>query len=248
MFLRSNLAAHGLRGTYPHATRFWTDGTAVLGLTRAGFALPFAPDGWDVNRAAHAMSGMDLNGIIGPAAVARPLLAACGLSQAPMQRNDDAPQMGLSLDALVTPDGPGKLVPLDAHAGQAALWRLAANREAEAGAQDIEGARAEVARWIAQDRGRLLIDGDTPLALTGLNAALPDIVQVGGVYVPPARRGARLAGRAVALDLDRRRALGVTRATLFADSVQALRSYARLGFVRTGTVALILFDGPQRAV
>lgn len=80
--------------------------------------------------------------------------------------------------------------------------------------------------------------------MTGVNAALPDIVQVGGVWTPPALRGRGHARRAVGLHLAELRDTGVGAATLFASGEQAVRAYKALGFERIGTISLVLFAGP----
>ena len=97
--------------------------------------------------------------------------------------------------------------------------------------------------WIAADSHRFLVVDGEPVALTGFNARLPDIVQVGGVYMPPEARGRGLARRAVALHLTQARAAGAGRATLFASGAAAVACYAALGFERIGSFTLVLFDG-----
>ena len=76
----------------------------------------------------------------------------------------------------------------------------------------------------------VLIDGDTPLAMTGCNAQLPHITQVGGEYTPPDLRGLGYARRALALHLARMREAGVGQTTLFSASDMAARAYRAIGF------------------
>ena len=99
---------------------------------------------------------------------------------------------------------------------------------------------ASVDRWIEADSHRVLVADGKVIAMTGFNARLPGIVQIGGVYVPPDLRGRGLAGRAVALHLEESRNRGTTKATLFAASEAAARAYIRLGFVRIGSFGLAL--------
>jgi GNAT superfamily N-acetyltransferase len=80
----------------------------------------------------------------------------------------------------------------------------------------------------------------TPVAMTAFNARLPDIVQVGGVYTPPALRGRGYARAAVAGSLLDARARGVRRAILFTKDPSAARAYEAIGFQRIGDYALVL--------
>jgi predicted GNAT family acetyltransferase len=59
---------------------------------------------------------------------------------------------------------------------------------------------------------------------------LPDVVQVGGVYTPPALRGKGHARLALALHLAEARGKGVGRAILYAFSEPAARAYRAIGF------------------
>ena len=83
--------------------------------------------------------------------------------------------------------------------------------------------------------------------MTGFNAELPTIVQIGGVYTPPPLRGQGFARHAVALHLDEARRRGVGRATLFSASESAARAYSAIGFEPIGHYTLCHFDGPQVA-
>jgi ribosomal protein S18 acetylase RimI-like enzyme len=171
-------------------------------------------------------------------------MRAAGLDRAATTLDADEPQFLLELDALRVPEGATWLGPLDP--ARAADWRAAYERELGFGKADPEEAARQVADWIAAGSHRMLWDGAEPVAMTGFNAALPDIVQVGGVYVPPALRGRGHARRAVGLHLAEARARGGRRATLFAASTEAVACYRPLGFERVGTFALILFDGTAR--
>ena len=110
--------------------------------------------------------------------------------------------------------------------------------QAEAGAR--EQAQGDVDRWLKQGSHRVLWRGDQPVALTGLNARLPDVVQVGGVFVPPSLRSQGLARRAVAFHLAEARSGGASRAVLFAASAAALRAYQAIGFTQIGWMGLAL--------
>ena len=250
MFPLSNLRAHGTWETsdHPRAMRFWIDGarsfSAVLGLSREGMAMPF-------NVARHAaacarrLGGIALMGAAGPAGDVRAVLAACGLAGAPAGLDADEPHFALPLDALQTPEGPGLLVPLSHDPATARAWRAAYDTELHVVAAEAarDKALTDIEGYLALDTHRLLLVDGAPVAMTGFNARLSRIVQVGGVYVPPALRGRGYGRRAVALHLAEARAAGTREATLFAASEPAARAYAALSFRRIGAFALVLFAG-----
>jgi len=87
--------------------------------------------------------------------------------------------------------------------------------------------------WVAVQAGRLV-------SLAAFNAVLPDIVQLGGIYTPPAFRRLGYATIAVAASFVAARERGATRAVLFTGNPNAARCYEALGFRRIGDFALIL--------
>lgn len=250
MFPLANLRDHGTWDTsdHPRAMRFWIDHPkalcAVLGLTREGMVMPFGPVR-DPAAWAACLAGHSLMGAAGPARSVRPVLKACGLGGASTALDADEPHYLLPLDALRVPGGPGALAPLSADPAAALGWRAA--YDAELHVATVQAARDkamnDVEAWIARDSHRLLMVDGAPVAMTGFNARLPEIVQVGGVYVPPALRRRGFARRAVALHLAEARAEGVRTATLFAASAGAAALYEGLSFERIGAYALVLFDG-----
>ncbi len=72
---------------------------------------------------------------------------------------------------------------------------------------------------------------------------LPEIVQIGGVWTPPALRGRGYARAVVAGSLVAARKRGVQHAVLFADPLNpaAKRAYLSLGFRIVGDYGLVLF-------
>lgn len=249
MFPLSNLARHGWTGDHPRSMRFWIDRGrgAVLGTTIGGMLMPLVPD-LDFSGARAALDGRTAIGALGDAAQVRPLLAAVGLAARPAKFDDDSPQFVLDLSSLAVPDGPGVLIPLaDADRDLARLWRadyLSLLGEPPGTALKVAG--DEIDAHAASGNYRVLIDGETPLAMTGFNARLPDIVQIGGVYTPPELRRRGLARRAVALHLAEAAGSGVARATLFAAGAPAIRAYEALGFRRIGSFGTVLFREPAR--
>ena len=217
----------------------------VLGITEAGFALLQVPDpaAWPALR---PLLSRPLAGLSGETSQVRRALADLPPT-APPWLDADETLYALDLAALRVPDGPGALRPLGrGDAETAARWRAAYNVETLGmPAEEAHAtAPADVGRFAASGRYRLLVTEEGPVAMTGLNAALPDIVQVGGVFTPPERRGRGHARRAVALHLAEMRDAGVRRAMLFTGSPAAARAYEAVGFEPVGRFSIVLFgDG-----
>lgn len=224
---------------------------AFVGLTADGMAMPLATPGWVGWAAARAaLAGAAVQGMIGRPESVRGLRTALGLGAAPPRKDEVEQGFALDLADLVMPPLDGcRLEPLGARwRDQAIAWRCAYEVEALAALPDQAAARAPgvVDRWIAQGSHRMLVRDGAAMAMTGFNADLGDVVQVGGVWTPPEGRLQGRARAAVALHLAEARRQGVTRALLFAASEPAARAYAAIGFSRSGQIALVLFDGPQR--
>ncbi len=248
MFPLSNLADHGMQGGHEYAVRFWIDRNAgqitdVLTVTDGGMVMPLLPSGRFAQAAAH-LERLQVKGMAGPADYVRGL-EPYGLADLPRNFDKDEPQFLLDLSDLIVPDGPGKLMPLAAAPEDVIkswLWDYDRNTlNVPMDGLDAQVARTN-ARYRANESHEVLIDGDTPLAMTGFNARLPDIVQLGGVYTPPDLRGRGYARRAVALHLAQVAQQGVQQATLFSASEAAARAYQAVGFKRVGTWTLILFQ------
>ena len=252
MFPLANLHRHGMAGGHPRAMAFWlrkdrgaiTDAAAI---SDAGFLFPVCPTHpWADLRA--AMQGSRVAAILGEAGQVTGLRAAFGLTDAAGHATTE-PHYDLPLADLVMPEVAGlTLHPLaDAPRDLVIRWRHAYLVETMLGQEANVDATAikDIDSYLAADSHRVLFDGDTPVAMTGFNAVLPDAVQIGGVYTPPQLRARGLARRAVALHLAQARAAGVTRAILFAASAAASTAYQAIGFRRIGTFAIVLHAEPQ---
>ncbi|SHF45454.1 Acetyltransferase (GNAT) family protein [Loktanella atrilutea] len=243
MFPLGNLDRYGLDGEAPRAPMIWTDGAAVLCVTREGMVMVTgAPDA--APAMARVLAGRRVRGIMGARDIARAVQRAAGLGRAAAKLDEDEPQFLLSLDRLLVPDGPGDLIPLaDAPRDMMARWRVAYDVEALGDTEAAASARGSTVldTYLVEDSHRVLIVDGQPVAMTGFNTTLPAIVQVGGVYTPPDLRGRGHARRAVALHLVQARRAGVARATLFASGAAAVRAYEAIGFERVGDWTLLLF-------
>jgi len=122
-------------------------------------------------------------------------------------------------------------------------WRVAYNIETM-GATDSADHRRRTAEFLdAQiDEGNdwVAVDAGAPVSLSAINASLPDIVQLGGIYTPPELRGRGHAKAAVAASLVAARERGASRAVLFTKNPSAARTYEALGFRRVGDYSLVL--------
>jgi len=250
MFPRSNLARHGMTGDHPHATRFWVSrlGADVCGLVaRAnnGIVMPVQAPGDDA-AAATALRHLRVTGVVGPKSLSRGLIAASGMLNSSTTVDQDLPHYHLHLSAIIVPPGVGQLVPVaTAPRDTVRGWFVAFQAETLGDNPDTARARGHDAYALscADKSAVVLMDGDTPLAMTGVNAQLPQIVQVGGVYCPPGQRNRGHARRALALHLVRLRDQGVQEAVLFSANPAASRAYESLGFRCIGDWTVVMFKG-----
>lgn len=253
MFPLSNLAKYGLDAESDLAPRMWRRRggpiSDVLSVTKAGMVMPYLPNG-DFEAAAQVLSGRSLIGCIGPALSARGLQSALGLSDAEMELDSDEAHFALDLDALTIPHGGTFVAPADeSHRTILTEW-LVDYQVSVLGVPPEAAAKStpdRITLEIAENRRVVLMEGDTPVATTAFNATLPEIVQIGGVYTPPANRGKGHARRAVALHLEHAKARGIHKATLFASSPSAIAAYSSVGFEQIGDWTLAIFKTPQVA-
>lgn len=84
-----------------------------------------------------------------------------------------------------------------------------------------------------------------PVSLCGFNAVLPDIVQIGPVYTPPALRNKGYAKINLALCLKRALAKQVSKAILFTNNPSASHVYQSLGFQVIGKFRLAILKSPK---
>jgi GNAT superfamily N-acetyltransferase len=251
MFPLNNLTRFGLDGIDDLAPRMWRNGdgapTDILSVTKAGMVMPYLPSG-DFDAAAAALSGRSLIGIIGPKQAVRGMQAALGLATADMELDADEVHFALDLDDLIIPDGTTHIVPMTENLRPILTeWMVDYHINTLGMTPDAAAAAVpdRISREMAENRRVILMDGDTPVATTAFNAALPHIVQIGAVYTPPALRGKGYARRAVALHLEQARTTGVRRATLFASAQNAIAAYTAVGFRQIGEWVLAIFKTPQ---
>ena len=256
MFPLTNLRAHGLGAggfatDHRHATRFWfVDDAHMAALTQEGMLMALLDQTCDLADLPDRLAGMTLTGAVGPAPSIRPTLRALGLQDQPARLDEDEPGLALTLADLEPTDLPGATLAPAAAAPPDLLiqWRAASMVETQGMPPDAALAKAaqDVAAWLDDDSHRVLLIDGQPVAITGFNATLPEIVQIGGVYTPPDHRNRGYARTAVALHLTEARTPGVTRAVLFAATPAAVRAYRAIGFQPAAAVSLVLYENPVR--
>ncbi|MDX1782191.1 MAG: GNAT family N-acetyltransferase [Thalassovita sp.] len=255
MFLRSNLAAYGLAELqHPHGTTYCLYPEigairGVFGRSNSGFLMCQAPDAApEVWRGfADALEGQEIKGMTGDDEQVTAALAAIGLPGDGFVMNHAEPLYRLDLARLKAPAATLR-VPVSEDAELLSLWSAQYMIDTgEAGAKGPEP-RIAIARAVEAITGgktRLLIEDGQPVAMTGFNAQLDDMVQVGGVFTPPDRRGNGNARRAVAAHLAEARAQGAKTAILFANNAAAARAYEAIGFERIGAYRVAILKTPQ---
>ncbi|MEM8731924.1 MAG: GNAT family N-acetyltransferase [Pseudomonadota bacterium] len=267
MFLRSNLASHGLHEMrHPHGTRFWVFGSdsekpdpaapdspaalsGVFGATNGGFLMLQAP-GIDprvfVDWAA-ALKGHLFRGITGDDPQVRRALAALRLRSDLFRTNHAEPLYRLELDRLDAPEETMRPALPEDHA---MLTDWYTNYLIDTGlTDDLTEAREEgAARAVAAAKPgaeRLLIENGRPVAAASINAQVEDMVQLGGVFVPKQARNKGLARRVTAARLAEARKAGARVAILFANNAAAARAYEAIGFRRIGAYRVALLKSSQ---
>lgn len=252
MFPLSNLRLHGMAGGHPRAVRFWLKWRAgaltdVLTVSEEGIVFPQCPIApWGEVKV--ALAGLLVRGLLGDAAQVAGLRQALGLTQ-PAAIDTVEPLYRLPLVDLQMPDLTGfTLGPLgDAPRDLVVGWRSAYLEEVlPMPGEDFQmKAVSDVTSYAKANSHRVLYQDGEPVAMTGFNAVLPEVVQIGGVYTPPALRNRGLARCALAMHLAEARTKGVDHAILFAASEQAARAYEAVGFTRCGDFSIVNFEEPQ---
>jgi GNAT superfamily N-acetyltransferase len=203
----------------------------------------------DLARACAAASARTVTGLAGPVSQVAVARAALELEEAPTKVDGAEWMYALDLADLVVPVALARgdltcRAPLPEERDTLCEWRMAYDIEL-LGATDTPEARrfsaAFLDRQIAESTAWVLLDRGQLVSLAGFNATLPDIVQLGGIYTPPALRGRGYAKASVAGSLLAARERGAQRAVLFTSTASAARSYEGNGFRRTGDYHLVLF-------
>jgi RimJ/RimL family protein N-acetyltransferase len=262
MFLLGNVRSAGLTdtgdrfsGTYMAA---FEDGqmVGVVAHFWNGTLMPQVPAPWTERyldvlwHAAVNASGRSVKGVVGPDDQACAIKAALAYPPDIVQMDLREKLYELDLAALVVPEAlrSGQVTARRAVLADVDLlvhWRVGYETETM-DATDTPSFRAEVranqTRIIGDRSVWILEDAGVPVATTGFNADLGEVVQVGGVYTPPEKRSRGYARCAVAASLLDAREAGATRGILFTgeQNIAAQKAYTALGFQQVGTFRLCL--------
>jgi len=87
---------------------------------------------------------------------------------------------------------------------------------------------------------------DKAVSLSGFNATLPEIVQIGPVWTPKRYRCLGYARTLIALVLQSAMKRGVKKAILFTDNPPAAKAYEAIGFNKIGSYHLALLKSPMK--
>lgn len=257
MFLRSNLRSGGIidqgepyQGTWFGAFDTDLEGVVCHGwngmlLLQAPVRLPGLVD------AAIAASGRPIEGLSGPWDQVVAARTHLGFTDRATAMDGAEDLFALDLARLVVPDPvrSGRIrvrVAGEADAAWLIDWRLAYDHETLPGLpEDSYAGRAASGLQTMIARGTLFVaeDNGVPVAMSAFNAVLPDMVQIGGVWTPPALRGRGYARSVVAASLVLARDRGVVRSMLFTEpaNVAARRAYQAIGYTLVGTYGVVFF-------
>jgi len=254
MFLRSDMAAHGLeerkepRGIEVYITEKKGKVTGAFGRSNQGYLMAQGnvqdPEFMEMLRSISVE--WHVAGMNGRPEIVALVKAALGLENAEfsLDEAEDLYRLDLSrltaLPAEIRPPTPKDLPLLCAWVYDYETSIMGALKTAATRTRVAKAAR----QFLADGRTRLLIEDGKPVAKTAFNAHLPDMVQIGGVYTPPALRNRGYARRVVAAHLAEARAQGVKTAILFTSGLAAARAYRAIGFERIGLYTLATLRTP----
>jgi hypothetical protein len=251
MFLVSNLRRFGPNGAdHEYAMRYWITGTPVRGvfaLASNGAIMVQWPDAGDWSAPLRFVD-RSVTRLIGHGPQIEDLRHTAGLEDAPTALNSDETLFAVNLSDTLLQEGAGRLRPME-EVDRSFVLEWMFDYDVNTLGMKPEESKARLNREfdgaLAAGSRRILTKGNTPLCLTGFNAEVDDIVQVGPVYTPPDQRGCGHARRAVALHLNEAKAKGAKRSILFANDPRAIAAYEAVGYRPIGRFSLIFFAEPQ---
>lgn len=191
-------------------------------------------------------------GVVGPDQPSNQIINLLGLNKQSFSLNQAETLYRLNLSAwnYPTPDATSRYrltAAADIDRALIANWLAAYEIEAlgsddnpqlrERVAKSVERLTPERQQWV------LSVDGQ-PVSLSGFNASLPEVVQIGPVWTPPEYRNKGYARRLVAWTLAKAKSQGVGKAILFTDNPAAKAAYTSIGFSPIGSIRLALLKQP----
>jgi uncharacterized protein len=200
--------------------------------------------------AAVQASQRSIRGVIGPAGQVEAVRTALEIRPDQIQVDEREGLYSLALSQLIEPDAlrSGQVRGRRIEARDLDLvteWRIGYSLET-LGAKDTPELRVQcrdaLKRSLAEGWTWLLEEEGQPVACTSFNTAIPEAVQVGGVWTPPERRGRGYARCIVAASLLDARNEGAEQAILFTGKTNfpAQKAYLALGFRLIGDYRIML--------
>jgi predicted GNAT family acetyltransferase len=261
MFLIGNVRAGGLasgdqryQGSYAAAfeegqivgvaAHYWNGNLILQALDHLKMVWP----------AAVQASQRSIRGAIGPAGQVEAVKVALDIRPDQIQVDEQEGLYSLALSQLIEPEAL-RLDRVQARRIEArdldlvTEWRIAYSLET-LGAKDTPELRAQcrgtMERSLAEGWTWVLEEGGQPVACTSFNTAIPEAVQVGGVWTPPELRGRGYARCVVAASLLEARKEGAQQAILFTGETNfpAQKAYLALGFRLIGDYRIMLLREP----
>ncbi len=265
VFLRSNLARKGLSPRDPTvpftgtwvgafdrgalvgvASLFWNGNMVLSAGAQAGFLARSLVD------ALATPATSSVAGLLGPWDEVVDARCALGMVDRPVRHVGKEILYAVDVADVVVPEllASGKVsvrLPTDAELPAIEDWRMTYSRETS-GVRDTDETRAQLRPYLDRchregDHFVAELDGRR-VAYSAFNAALPDIVQIGGVYTPAELRSRGYARCVVAGSLVIAKSRGVTRSVLFTreDNLAAQAAYESIGFRRVGDYGIVFFE------
>lgn len=206
----------------------------------------------DLLQAFKAAVSRPIAGVLGVNDQADQVIQELGVSDAPFALNTNALLYSLDLTQLTLPTNRHgnayRMVGIDA-IDRTLLTRWIRSFEIEALQREDDDALTlhvadSVDKMLASGNNWALLVDDNPVCLSGFNASLSDIVQIGPVWTPPEHRSNGYARTLLALTLAQARERGVKEAILFTDVPAAAKAYEAVGFQHIGYYRLAILKQP----
>ena len=189
-------------------------------------------------------------GVLGPDRQAEYVVNSLGLQHAAFasNRNEGLYELDLKdLGAIKLPNDVAVVSMQDVSMDLLLQWRRAYAIEA-LGADNDSALEKRVAEEVdRQIRGQdcwVLLAGGVPVSLSGFNARLAEVVQVGPVWTPPEYRNQGFARLLLAWVLAQEKTKGTKKAILFTDTPAGIKAYRAIGFEKIGEYRLALLKKP----
>lgn len=207
----------------------------------------------EASRFAVATTGRDVRGFLGAWDQCRAARTAVGLDENPPAMISREDLFALDLHGLRIPSAlenrevTCRLATMGDVDDLLTVWRLDYQVETLGGtpSEKLRERGREMLQSGVETDSLFVLERDAQIiAMSAFNAALPDCVQIGGVFTPPPLRSRGYGRCVVAGSLLHARANGVTRSILFTEeeNAPAQTAYTALGYDRVGEYGLILYD------